>query len=56
MIDILQTAQYLSKAYSYFYIAGQFKHNILFIGSTSIGASLIKQAADISANFYYNSS
>ena len=56
VIDILQTAQYLSKAYSYFYIAGQFKHNILFIGSTSIGASLIKQAADISANFYYNSS
>ena len=55
VIDIIQTAQYLSKAYSYFYIAGQFKHNILFIGSSPIGATLIKQAAHISANFYYNS-
>ena len=54
MIDLIQTAHYLSKAYSYFYIAGQFKQNILFIGSTPLGATLIKHAAQTSANFYYN--
>ena len=54
VIDLIQTAHYLSKAYSYFYIAGQFKHNILFIGSTPLGATLIKHAAQTSANFYYN--
>ena len=56
LIDLIQTAQYLSKSYSYFYIAGQFKQNILFIGSTPLGATLIKQAAQTSANFYYNRS
>ena len=56
LIDLIQTAQYLSKSYSYFYIAGQFKQNILFIGSTPLGATLIKQAAQTSENFYYNRS
>lgn len=52
IIDIIQTAKYLSKAYSYLYLVGYTKQNILFIGSKKKLNLLIKKTAQITGNFY----
>nr|WPW47570.1 ribosomal protein S2 [Coccidia sp. AB-2023a] len=57
IIDIIQTAKYLSTSYSYFYLAGYYNQNILFIGYRQQQVnSLIKNIASITGNFYCNSS
>nr|QEM01876.1 30S ribosomal protein S2 [Nephromyces sp. ex Molgula occidentalis] len=54
IIDLIQTAKYLTKTYSFLYKYGFYNKEILFIGSSSIVKNLIKKTSKLTGQFYIN--